>query len=522
MKRHVRDVAAVESAEPIQLPAPVGGWNARDSLARMRGDEAVLLDNWFPQATDVVVRPGYDTAASGPVGEAIGSLLSVAKADGTFKRFLATPTGIYDFTGGGAVGAASSVATTKNWESVQINVGGISYLWACAGDGVNKSRIYNSTAATWTLLDGASVPVLTGPTSANVANVSLFKSRLILTEKDSLKFWYGPLNSVGGAFSAFDLGAVFKKGGYLVATANWTVDAGDGSDDRFVAMTSEGEIAIYQGTDPSSATTFELVGVYNVGKPIGKRCFVTLAGELGVLTEHGLWPLSKALQSASIDRRLALTDKIQQAFNDHYKFYGALAGWQVVLLPKGPAILVNVPFSSGSYQFVMNTLTGAWSRFTGWNATCMMVQGGKLYLALGDQVVEGWTGLRDGIAAISAYARTAYTYGPSKLRGKKINLVRPVMTTTDAIQLGLGLDTDFQPDLVGASYTAIALATSLWDVAVFDTGVWGGGATPVKRWYTVRNTPGKAFSLRLAVQVSGVEVSWAATDFIAEAGSIFG
>jgi hypothetical protein len=521
VKRRPSAVAAVDASSSHSTPAPVGGWNARDSLARMRSDEAIVLDNWFPQATDAVVRPGSNTFATGGVGEVIRSLMGVSKFDGTFKRFFATENGIFDFTAGGAVGAVSSAATTGIWQHVQINVGDISYLWCCAGDGVNKSRIYNSTAGTWTLLDGGSAPVLTGPTSADIANVSLFKNRLILTQRNSLKFWYGPLNSVGGVFSAFDLGAVFKRGGYLVATANWTIDAGDGPDDRFVAISSEGEVAVYQGTDPSLADAFALVGVYFVGKPTGRRCFVSMAGDLGILTEQGLWPISKALQSATIDRRVALTDRIQSAFNTYYKTYGALQGWEAQVLPKGPAILVNVPFSGASYQFVMNTITGAWCRFTGWSATCMMVLDGVLYFAFGSTVKEGWVGDSDDTSGIAAFAKTAYTSGGLRNRGKKVNLVQPIMTTTAPIQLGLAIDVDLQANInVPPATTSVSLVSALWDTAIYDVDFWAGGAVQIKKWHSVRNVPNNTFSLRLSVTVNGVEVSWSATNYIFEAGGL--
>jgi hypothetical protein len=381
--------------------------------------------------------------------------------------------------------------------------------------------LYNSSTDTWLSLDGASVPALTGVTSTLITNVSLFKYRLILCEVDSLKFWYGPLNSVGGAFSAFDLGQVFKKGGYLVATASWTVDAGDGADDRFVAITSEGEIAVYQGTDPSNAATFALVGVYEVGKPTGKRCFLKLGGDVGVLTEQGLWPLSKALQSATIDKRLAMTDKIQGAFNAYYNSYGNEFGWQAVLLAKGPAVLVNVPVSSTrSYQFVMNTITGAWCRFTGWNAAAMLVLDGRLFFAVGRTVKEGWTGFDDSNGVITCLAATAFTYGPVKARGKKVTMVRPVMQASSPITFGLALDSNFVTRTALSSSSSLTSGQSLFDSAVYDTSLWADGTVAMNKWKVVSHNPGKSFSLRCQVSVKDIQVTWAATDFIGEAGSI--
>lgn len=519
--RQVMESAAQESGFRFSMPAPVGGWNARDNIAQMPVTDALILDNFFPSTTDVQARFGSTQVAELPGGQNIHSLLSLALQNGTFKRFAGTTSGLWDVTAGGSIAAVSSAGTASAWEHINYNVGGISYLWVCAGDGVNDSRIYNGTTSTWTNLNATSTPALTGITSNLVSNLSIFKNRIILCERNTLKFYYGPLLSIAGAFTAFDLGQVFKRGGYLVATANWTIDGGSGIDDHFVAITSEGEVAVYKGSDPSAASTFSLVGVFEIGKPTGKRCFVHLAGDLGVLTEQGLWPLSRALMSATVDRRVALTDKIQQAFNAYYKIYGTLSGWQPVLLPKGPAILVNVPLSSlQSYQFVMNTQTGAWCRFTDWNATCLMVQDGKLYFALGRKVHEAWTGLADNSAGILCSAATAFSYGPAKARGKHIKLVKPILQSTSQVAIGLALDTDFQQRLNIQTIASLGTPGGTWNTAIWDSAIWPDGNVSINKWKKVRHKPGGAFGLRLRIQPRNITVTWAATDFIGEVGGL--
>lgn len=519
MRRSSPD-AAMDVADNFDIPAPVGGWNARDSIAAMGPMDAVLLDNWFPRTTTVDSRPGSTDWASVPAGSTIETLMGVAKYDGTSQLFAAAATGIYDVTAGGAVAAVSSAATSGRWQFIQINVGGTAYLWACCGDGVNGARVYNSTTNTWVTLTGASIPALIGLTGTDVANVSMWKYRLILCERNSLKFWYGPLNSVGGVFNSFDLGQVFAKGGYLVATANWTIDGGNGVDDLFVAITSEGEVAVYQGTDPSGLATFALQGVYSIGKPLGKRCFEKVGGDLAVLTEEGLFPLSRALLSASVDKRVALSDKIQGAFNEAASRYKANFGWQVTLLPKGPAVLVNVPLNNvSSVQFVMNTVTGAWCRFLNWNSTCMLVQSGKLYFASANQVKEGWSGTKDGTAAIQCTAATAFSYGPTRYRKKKINLVRPLFQSTASVSVGLALDTDFYTRTPFTAAVSVASNAGLWDVGLWDSALWGGYALS-NQWRKIFHKPGKTFSFRMRMSLVGVDVQWFATDFICEAGSI--
>ena len=52
-------------ARTTTFPAPVGGWNARDSLSDMADADAVQMVNWFPGTSDVFLRPGREVWAYG-------------------------------------------------------------------------------------------------------------------------------------------------------------------------------------------------------------------------------------------------------------------------------------------------------------------------------------------------------------------------------------------------------------------------------------------------------------------------
>ena len=53
------------AANVASVPSPVGGWNARDSLANMAPTDAVQLENYFPGVSNVVLRGGYVKHATG-------------------------------------------------------------------------------------------------------------------------------------------------------------------------------------------------------------------------------------------------------------------------------------------------------------------------------------------------------------------------------------------------------------------------------------------------------------------------
>ena len=99
-------------------PAPTGGWNARDSLADMKPDQAVQLDNWFPQTSNVRIRRGFAQHATGVGAGAVATLIEFAA--GTTRKLLAAGGGaIYDATNAGAAGAAlGSGFANDRWQHV--------------------------------------------------------------------------------------------------------------------------------------------------------------------------------------------------------------------------------------------------------------------------------------------------------------------------------------------------------------------------------------------------------------------
>jgi hypothetical protein len=122
-------------------------------------------------------------------------------------------------------------------------------------NGLDSPRLYDG--ATWTAITGVSTPAITGVTTTTLANVLLFKHRIWFIQKNTLKAWYLPTDSVGGVAQALrPKRRRDASGGYLVDMEAWTIDAGYGADDNLAFITSTGEVIVYRGTDPASAATW--------------------------------------------------------------------------------------------------------------------------------------------------------------------------------------------------------------------------------------------------------------------------
>lgn len=510
-----------DTARSRTIPAPIGGWNAVDSVVGMASTDAVYLDNLFPRTSDVQLRLGNQQVAALPMGEEIRTLMGYKSTAAVAKLFAASQHGIFDVTAGDAA-VAVTPCTNGAWQYENITTAGGSFMLCC--NGVDKMKLYDG--ATWKDLDGTSTPAITGISTTDVVNIAKFKTRAILCKKDSLSFFYLPNNAIAGAATEFPLGAVFHKGGYLMATTTWTVDGGNGPDDYFVAITSEGEVAVYKGNDPSLSDQFALVGIFQLSAPMGRRCFVKLADDTAVITRSAVYPLAKSLRVSDTDKRVGLTRKIQRVFAETAEKHKDLFGWQVLLYPEASMLIVNVPFLNFpdrnivySWQFVMNTMTGAWCRFTNQHSEAWLAFDGKLYFALHNRVNQAWNGESDRGAPVVGKAKTAFS-SLGTGRQKQVKMVRPIFQANRDITLQLGIDVDYADNVGQTSKASYTQSLSLWDDAVWNYSVWNGSSLTIARWRSVNAKLGRTAALRLRVSAKDVSMLWIATDLLVEDGGL--
>lgn len=498
------------------VPAPYKGWNTRAPQADLPAEYALYLDNLFPNRGGCELRKGMVRMAthSDPT-KVFRSLLPYQPTSGIPRLFAGAQDGIYEVTAGGTVTTPVSAGTNNEWESTNVITAGGSFLWCC--NGVDKSRYFNGT--TWTILDGASTPALTGVTSTDITSSFSFKSRLYFTVKNSMSFWYLPVNSVAGLAVEFPLGVLANKGGHLVRVGSWTVDSGTGPNDYFVALTSEGQVIVYTGYDPSSATNWTLVGTFDLAAPASKRPLVKLNGDLCVLTSAGVYNLTAILQTSSSTPVPPLSDNVSSAYKDLYDSYGNEFGWSAVHFERMDMLLVNVPLGLGrSWQFVMNSATGAWCRFVGWDAEAFTIFASQPVFARNNGIFLAWEGTDDNGAAVVPRAKTSPNYfGTAGLR-HKISLLRLNAKTIGNLPIQLGLAADFAEGGLNGSLSTITQQLALWDVAIWDVDRWPSGNQTSTNWRTVAHYPGHNLALLLRFSAKGVSFIWYSTEYILQNG----
>ena len=514
-------VAQRAAANVASLPAPIGGWNARDSIANMAPTDAFDLENLFPTVSNVILRGGYVKHATGLPSQ-VETLMSYNGATSN-KLFAISDGKIYDVTTAGAVGAAAvSGLTNSRWEYINVATIGGNFMYLV--NGVDAPRLYDGT--TWTAITGASTPAITGVTTTSLTNIALFKNRVWFIEKNTLKAWYLPTMSVGGAAQSLDLSAIAKKGGYLVAASTWTVDAGYGMDDNLAFVTSQGEVIVYRGTDPSSAATWALVGVFTLGSPVSKRCMLKYGGDLLVITLDGLVPMASAIQSSRLDPRVNLSDKIQGAFTAATSAYKDNFGWDILFNPKNNALWVNIPVNEGNnqQQYVMNTITKSWTKFTNWNANVFELHeddpyfGGNGYVAKAWRVGTDANSYIDDTNNIVTNCLQAFNYYGSPAVKKYFTRARPSIFTNGSPSIFIGMNIDFNTeDTTGPLSYSPSTSQSYWGTAIWDTSLWSSDLVITNNWQGITGI-GYCGGLRFKSTSRNLNLEWAATDVVFQSG----
>lgn len=495
----------------VTYPAPVGGWNARDSLADMGKADAVILDNFVPKTTEVVLRPGSTNHVTGISGT-VETLAVYASPNGTNKMYAAAGTSIYDVTTAGTVGAAVQTGLSNaRWQTINFATAGGNFMYMV--NGADSPRLWDGT--TWTTVTGASTPSITGVTTANLIHVNVFQRRLWFVEKNSMKVWYLPVQSIGGAAQSFDLSSLFGMGGYLMAMGTMSMDSGNGMDDHAVFLSSEGEIAIYKGYDPSSASTWYLVGVFAVGAPVGRRCFAQFGADMLIISKDGLLPMSKALLTARSNSSIAISDKIQQAISQSTSDYGTTFGWETTIFPEENLLVLNVPQSGGSVQYIMYTLNNSWARFTGWNASTFVRNGAALYMGTASGVVRVYTGTSDNGSQINGEVLSSFQYHAG-MNLKRYTMMRPVYSVENStVGIVLGINLDFNQTAPTGIPTSSTSTAGVWGTGVWGTFTWGGGYQINTKWQSVGGI-GYCAAAHMKIGSKSSGFKWQSVDYIFE------
>jgi len=496
------------------IPAPVGGWNAKDALPVMDPSEAIILDNVFPEANLCRVIGG------GAVTDSIAS-------NGYFETFA----DYYSATGGafGIVVDSDNfrlVSSAGTFTGSTFSSGGVR-RWQHTN--MNNSVIFVSTGANPVLYNGTSWsnPSYTGTSLVvtTLSNIDTYKSRLYFVQDSSLVIWYGGLRATSGALTAYDITGIVRRGGSIVYAGSVTKDAYGGLVEFFVIVTDQGEVLFFTGDNPG-ASNWSISGRAQIGVPLGKRAFCQKQSDLLIATTEGIVSTNALIDSGH--EAEFITDKIQNVYNKSATAATSYDGWELKYWPSGHMLILNVPqsYPNDVQQYVMNTFTGAWCRFKGIQASALCPLRNKLFYSVksasSNQIVQfdvGDTPPAD-IEIQSAYLPLGNPYSI-----KQVKRIRPFFVCPKPFQYYLECSADFEPKTYENLLRGAAAIETAWGSPW--ASAWSTGSSVNPAYYSVDCRTGTFFSYKLKTAkglgsnyISPAGTTLSAVSFIFEEGGI--
>lgn len=455
----------------MSFPAPVKGWIKNEALTRATDGGAEQLDNIFPTAQGARLRKGRSKQAT--IGAACKALFNY-KSGSTKKLFAASATDIYDVTSPADVDVSPSASvsslTNGEWTVLPFaNSGGDYLLLVNGADGV---RSFDGT--TW------ATQSVTGVTNSSLSHIWTFKDRVFFVEENTLSAWYLANSAISGAATEFPLRGVFSLGGSLLFGATWSLDSGEGLDDVCVFVTTEGEVAVYTGSDPGS--DFALQGVYRIGVPLGKNAHFRAGGDLAILTEDGIIPLSEALRKdRAALQAVAITFPIEDAWKEAITNRSSSFPFSVTLWHSQSMLMIGTPNAvAGTYaSFVANARTGAWCRFTGWDVQCSAIYNDTLYFGQEDATI--WEAEATGSDQTAEYVGLwVPKFRETSLNQKTAVQARFRGRASSEYEIGIACFADYETaDGISVVAPSNEETSSIWGTAEWGVDTWGGSSSRV-------------------------------------------
>lgn len=475
-------------SQVISFPAPTGGLVSNRNLAIARSPDqppgAAVLDDFFPTATGVIIRRGSVRKASIVTDDPVLSIFSYVSG-GAQELFAAVSTGIRDITTVATpdVFAGPDVLTGQtsgNWNVIQFATAGGEFLIGV--NGTDDAFLYDgATFAATTITFPVTHPTLT---TADLSYVWVYKQRIWFLQKDSLNAWYLDVDQIGGELTLWPMGGVFVRGGTLTWGQGWSLDSGGsgGLSEQCVFVTTEGEVAAYQGLSPEPDQGWEKVSSYRIGRPMGDKAFMRAGGDIVIATTVGFVSLAAASQMdyAALGQNAVsypIEDDWAQAVQERGQVDWRCEVWpdQQMAIISPPALVSGVPL-----VFVVNVNTGKWCRFNNWDVRSLGLFQGAMYFGARDGTVKqaGVTGTDEGAPYFGRVLPLFEDMGAAA-NLKIAKTARAVIRSAFTVVPQLSGHSNFVATFPPPPSIGLPEAGSEWGVGLWGEATWGAGRSEI-------------------------------------------
>ncbi|GHT29061.1 hypothetical protein AGMMS49995_10900 [Endomicrobiia bacterium] len=545
----IRDNNRDKTNNAVMLVSPIGGWNAKDSLASMPETDAVVMDNWMPHEGYVSLRQGYRKVVDSKVGDTTFQIKTIMPYNVSGQEHLLLA-GNHNFYVIDKVTVPPTLTSKLNGSAPTGNDKWNYTLY-------RETLVITKAGQTPKYYNGVSVqdaeytitPILPNPqptpiqptpeheVSTELDQVVLYRNRLFFSYKDKLWIVYakvaGSVPAYVGGTNVVDLGFIdmsmfCKRGGSIAILANWTKTGAEDLNNMLIAITTEGEVLAFSGDDPADATRWALKGVYNIPQVLPGSNVISVGGDLVIITVAGYFSLSDLLNANFVNEDSALSNKINKVVKDLTHKYNDFPYWTLCYAPRYDILLVNTATFRDSDQYilsdqhVLNLSTGAWSRFTGLDAACFETFKGDVYFASIDKnggLYKMFEGSTDGSSLngtsvvdgryISGYVQQAYSnFNLPKI--KSFKMAKFIASNGLGVEIGVNFNVDFVRSNAVAKNSIVETSAN-WKDTKWNTRPWEYGAVTSIVSSIINAVPGYYGSIGLSVNTKYSNIEWYST-----------
>src|SRR5262245_18480210 len=401
---------------------------------------------------------------------------------------------------------------------------------------INTFRVptIDTSAATGTATGVTAQPLgsfvketVTPPTGETWVNTDTFnivvahQNRLFFADSSNLVLFYLPLQQKTGQVKMLPMNNMFRRGGVIRAMYTWSVDGGDGMDDKLVVFSSNGECIIWTGIDPD--TDFQRVGIFRFDAPITKHCITNYGGDLYCLISTGMVPMTTVIRAETENLgqgdRAVISYFLKQSVLNRDKY-----GWMLFLNPSSSRMFCNIPQGGGKYdQMVHHMPKKVWMKFEdipartfGWI---------EPYVYFGDDTGSVYQMhpqfQNDDGDFIRIDIQTAWsTYGTPQLKHWKMVYPYIISDGHPRPKIDIRVDYDTSKPINQPDISVKETVGAIWNVDSWNTAPWGSTVISKANWNGVSSPPRKVGAIRLTASIRDCTFSIAGFDLTYETGGI--
>lgn len=435
------------------------------------------LDSWTEYFSGLTTTTLWEPTTAYAVGTVVGNVDS--GGGGGFSTWECVVAGV-STTGAGPLLSAMDA-------SYRVTDGTVTWISTASGTGAPKEGWVYSTSV---YAIGTSVADQNARGSiwpARFRQVCNFKQRLWFVEADSTRAWYLEPNATAGTATSFDFAPRFRRGGNLRGLYEWSYDGGSGMASSLVAISDEGDVVVYQGTDPADANDWAIKGSWSVGAiPAGRRIATEYGGDLLILSLQGIVSLSKLVLSSTTAEDQTTGSKIGNLFNQlAVSSRRSLPGWSIQMHPADNSLFITVPTSAGeaTEQLAMSNSSKGWARYRDLPIYCCAPWDGVMYFGTVDGKVCQHDGYLDEVLLATPTEGTAIPWSVcgaftslGNMAQKQVKVLRPILlggSNNPTLEATALYDYNFNEPTAPTAGTASAG----WDYGTWDTSTWDGEYT---------------------------------------------